>query len=271
MSLNIFYYSVLVSASISLIFCILLLIGIILIKDFYSLSYKLILYLCLTDMLTSIAFLLPNSSENICIAQAYLINFSILSSFLFTGVIMHYLKWSIVYEKQQSWQLELYYIVIAWMFPAILSVIPILTDSYDNAGEWCWIPEKKIINYVLQFFEGFGTALVIIVYNVHSLLAISRKLKKDTSNDMENEGIRKKLMKRMVYYPLIIGLCVLPAGINRVANIFNKEIKELEILAGVAQCLMGFGNCIVYGFTDNFKKRLKSKFTNLIEIRKDSY
>lgn len=269
MSVKLIYYSVIISASISLIFCILLLIGIILIKDFHSLSYKLIFYLCLTDMLTSIAFLLPTSTSALCTTQAYLINFSILSSFLYTAVIMHYLKWCIVYEKQQSRVLEIYYTLFAWAFPALISCIPILTESYGDAGGWCWIPvENQIKNSILQFFEGFGIALFVLVFNVYNLLEVNKKLKRDMLNDVENEGIRKKLMNRMVYYPLVIGICILPAGVNRVVNFLGKRNEVLEIIAADAQCLMGFGNCVVYGFTDNLKKRLKIRFANLLEIKK---
>ena len=51
---TIIHISVIVSACISLVSCGLLLFAIILIKDFRSLPYKLISYLCITDMLTSI-------------------------------------------------------------------------------------------------------------------------------------------------------------------------------------------------------------------------
>jgi len=123
-------------------------------------------------------------------------------------------------------------------------------------------------NTILQFFEGFGIALLVLVFNVYNLLEINKKMKKDTLNDAENEGIRKKLMQRMVYYPLVIGICILPAGLNRILNALGERIEVLEIIAADAQCLMGFGNCVVYGFTDNLKKRLKIRFTNLLEIKK---
>ena len=48
------YYSIVACASVSLGTCVVLLVAIILLKDLNTLPYKLITYLCITDMITSI-------------------------------------------------------------------------------------------------------------------------------------------------------------------------------------------------------------------------
>jgi hypothetical protein len=219
-------------------------------------------------MLTSIAFLLPllrDSSEEVCKAQAFLLNFGVLASFIYSSIILHYLKWCIVHEKQQTRKLEAFYSLLGWGLPMVLSCIPFFTDSYKSSGNWCWIPMNGTLNKMLQVLEGYGIAVVVICFNVFCLLAISKKLKSEILLDAEGENMRKRLMKRMVYYPFVIVVCIIPAAVNRAMMMAGKDSIVMQGLAANVQCLMGFGNCVIYGFTDNLKRKLKKRFMTLAD------
>lgn len=263
---NAIFYSVIVAATVSLISCGLLIAAIVVVKGFSSLSYKLILYLTISDIFTSIGkgyigFLLPNSPSVVCHIQAFLINFSILSSILFTAVILHFLHWTIVLQNKPSMKLEIFYLAFAWALPFALSFIPIITDSYNNASGWCWIKSNEITSTVLQLVEGFAVALFVLIYNTITLIKINKKLKSELAENEKEDRLRKKLMKRMIYYPLVLLICVTPAGIYRIfENVKLGNSTVLAIIAADSQCLLGFGNVIVYGFTENLKKKVKLKF-----------
>lgn len=262
---NYMVYSVVASASLSLLSCILLIAAIIIVRDFESLSYKLIAYLSITDMITSISFLLPvifKYQKSVCVTQGFMLNYGVLASFVYSSIILHYLKWCIVYEKQQTRSLEIIYNVFGWGFPAILSAIPLITDSYKSSGHWCWFESQGALNIFYQIMEGYGIGLIILCFNVHSLVCINRKLKKEILLDSQGENIRKRLMNRMVYYPFVILICIIPAAINRIILYLGKESLVLQLMAANTQCLMGFGNCIVYGFTDNLKKKLRRRYND---------
>ncbi|OMJ72807.1 hypothetical protein SteCoe_28671 [Stentor coeruleus] len=259
---NEIYYSVIIASTVSLISCGLLIAAIVIVKGSSSLSYKLILYLTISDIFTSVGFLLPNSPLEVCYIQAFLINFSILSSIMFTAVILNFLHWTIVLQNKPSMKLEIFYLVIAWVLPCALSVIPIITKSYKNTSGWCWIYERNLaVSITLQLVEGFAIAFFVLVYNIITLIKINKKLKSELAENEREDRLRKKLMKRMIYYPLVLLICILPAGIYRILE--SKGVDSsiaLKIIAADGQCLLGFGNAIVYGFTENLKKKVKLKF-----------
>lgn len=190
---------------------------------------------------------------------------------MFTSVILHFLKWSIVDEKQQSIKLHCGYLAVGWLVPFLLSLIPIFTNSYYRGSFWCWIKnDEKVENLILQVFEGYGVALMVLVYNIYNLVLINRKLKKEINSNNDDENIRRKLMKRMIYYPLVIIICIFPAICLRITTLISQQdeykYKWLEALSADFQCFIGFANCLVYGLTDNLKKKVKSKLQNLIDF-----
>ncbi|OMJ79134.1 hypothetical protein SteCoe_20925 [Stentor coeruleus] len=156
----------------------------------------------------------------------------------------------------------MFYLAFAWALPCALSVIPIFTNSYKITSGWCWIKGGMgIESIILQLVEGFATALAVLIYNTITLIKIKKKLKGELAKNEKEDRLRKKLMKRMIYYPLVLLICITPAAIYRIFE--NTGIKEYTILAMIAadfQCLLGFGNAIVYGFTENLKKKVKLKF-----------
>lgn len=111
---------------------------------------------------------------------------------------------------------------------------------------------------------------MVLVYNIYNLVLINRKLKKEINSNNDDENIRRKLMKRMIYYPLVIIICIFPAICLRITTLISQQdeykYKWLEALSADFQCFIGFANCLVYGLTDNLKKKVKSKLQNLIDF-----
>jgi hypothetical protein len=202
-----------------------------------------------------------------CQVQAFLINFSILSSFFFTSIILHFLHWCIVQRKMQTKKLEVYYMLLAWGLPFILSFVPITTNSYQPSNGWCWIDGQNHYEVIaLQLVEGFGTFTIILLYNIVTLIKIKKKLQQDITEHSGYERLRVKLIRRMIYYPILLLICVLPAAIHRVyLYITSTELPTFTIIAAVFQCLLGFGNCLVYGCTDSLRNRIKKRLNLAIE------
>ena len=194
---DIFDYNIIVCNSLSLIACFFLLTMMIIIKDFSLLSYRLIAYLCLIDMITSIgdfysAFLLPSSNEGFCYIQAFLINFGLLASILLTSVIIHFLDWLIVKDRPQSKRLELGYLLFVLGTALLLSIVPFVLNYY-NYEEWiCWIEgDNKNLKILLQIGENYLVMMMVFVYNVITLVKIYKKLKNIDFDESFDEVLKK--------------------------------------------------------------------------------
>ena len=107
--------------------------------------------------------------------------------------------------------------------------------------------------------------IIILIYNIATLIEINTKLKQDYLEDSLHEGLRMKLMKRLIYYPIVLIICVIPAALNRIITLSADNNLNMYLISAVFQCLLGFGNCIVYGFTDNLKRKIRRRFNKLLE------
>ena len=80
-----------------------------------------------------------------------------------------------------------------------------------------------------------------------------------------DETLRKRLLQRLVYYPIVLIVCIIPAALHRILLAAQHHNLYVEVVAADFQCLLGLGNCIVYGFTDNLKRKIKKKL-NLLSL-----
>ena len=179
-------------------------------------------------------------------------------------MILHFLHWSIVKQRSYSKTLELCYLLYSWGLPLILSIIPLALGHYGPANGWCWIAGTNETSLILlQLSEGFGVIFLVISYNIITLFQIKFKLKQDSIEGYMDETLRKKLLQRLLYYPIVLIVCVLPAALHRILLATQINSSSVAIVAADFQCLLGLGNCIVYGFTDNLKRKIKKRLNML--------
>lgn len=73
---------------------------------------------------------------------------------------------------------------------------------------------------------------------------------------------RKKIVRKLKLYPLILIFCQIPCTTYRIYTMFN-EISEVPLVlivsSGVGICINGFFNALIYGFTGAVKKEIRKK------------
>ena len=259
-----------VSCSLSMIGDIFMAITILSFKDLRTFNFRMILYLTLTDLLLPMAYLLTplnKTSNRICVLQAYLINFSNLSSLFWTSCIMVALYRLIILEKINEKYIELIFCVFSWVVPLIASSISI--NDYTLAGKWCWIDDNHLALIILQFY---GPLVLVLVFNISLCIVIWNQLRKNIGSVIEMHVIKLKVFRRMSFYPLVLLICFIPAAVHRFYHFLRitEDTGTLDTAAMLGNCMYGFFNSIVYGCTRNIRKKIKSKIFASGYLNKDS-
>lgn len=255
------YYVGLVTSFLSLISCIAIVLIIALVKDMWKHNYRLIMYLALSNTITSVAFMIPyqSSTSRACTAQGYLNNFGQLSSVLWTGCIMLSLYRLIVFEESENPKLELLYAVIAWIIPSGISFISI--NDYEPAGGWCWISDHENNKWLLILGEFYGPYFGVLIYDIFVCYKIKKYLGK-CKDELNLRQAKRAVFRRFVFYPITLIICYLPVIVHRFIIAFRKNYKYntfLNIFGIFGNCIYGFACAVIFGST----KYVRGKLTEM--------
>lgn len=213
--------------------------------------------------------MLPSwKSAAICEAQAVILNFSCLSSVLWTSVIAFTIYRSVVLEKKDGWKYEVYYLLYAFGVPLSLNFLPYLTDSFGEAEGWCWITiEGK--NFIKTFLGGnvwriinyLAPLWLVIFFNFVMYWKSLTKIRTMIDN-VTDEDLRKNMLyNRLKLYPFMLLMCHLPVTILRILGFFDVVSEDkvwlASMLASFFLILSGFLNAVIYGLTDRVKQELQ--------------
>lgn len=213
--------------------------------------------------------MLPSwQSEGLCLAQAIILNFSELSSVLWTSVICLTIYRSVVLEKKDGWKYEMYYLLYAFGIPLTLNFLPMLTNSFGEAEGWCWITIEggdfiktfiggniwRIVNYL-------GPLWLSIFINFVMYWKTLAKIKLMIDNVTDEDLKKNTLYNRLKLFPFMLLMCHLPVTVHRVLGFFDivkpENVWLPSMLASFFIILSGFLNAIVYGLTDRVKNELQ--------------
>jgi Slime mold cyclic AMP receptor len=202
----------------------------------------------------------------LCEAQALILNFSCLSSVLWTSVIAFTIYRSVVLEKKDGWKYELYYLLYAFGVPLSLNFLPFLTDSFGEAEGWCWITIEggtltflggnvwRIINYLAPLW-------LVIFFNFVMYWRTLKKIRTMIDNVTDEDLKKNMLYNRLKLYPYMLLMCHLPVTVHRVLGFFDmfeeRDVWLSSLLASFFLILSGFLNAVVYGLTDRVKESLQ--------------
>ena len=203
-----------------------------------------------------------------CDAQAIILNFSCLSSVLWTNVIAFTIYRSVVLEKKDGWKYEMYYLLYAFGLPLSLNFLPFLTDSFGPAEGWCWITIEGN-NFIQTFIGGnmwrvinyLAPLWLVIFFNFFMYWKSLKKIKTLIDN-VTDEGIEKNMIyDRLKLYPFMLLMCHLPVTVLRFLGFFNileeDQVWLPSLLASFFLIFSGFLNAVVYGLTDRIKQELQ--------------
>lgn len=269
---DIIYFALLVCSGLSILGCGFIICLFSCYSNLRKLPFRLIFYLTIADLGTSIAFTLPYMNSDIfCQVQGGAISYFSLSSVLWSGCICHAIKVTIVqgceikpYEKN--------YLIIGFLLPLLVFLVLIDIHKYDVALGWCWIYQSQYITslYYRQIAYRLITFYVplflVLSYIVYQYFRIVTVIKNSDIYDSTNRNIGESMILKLKLYPIILFLSQLPVIVIRFMSFSITPPWYMVLIAGVGAASMGFVNSIVYGLTQEIKNELFKNFCK----RKDS-
>jgi hypothetical protein len=222
-------------------------------------EFRLILYITLSDMITSIMYIVPSSTnDDICSFQGTILSFTEnlrLSFFLHMSIYLHLTMKS--YEDKFK-EYEKLFIFLVFIISSILAVLPLITSSYGNANGLCWIRVNRD-NYLSATLLRFGIFYIplwiVIFYTNWVYYLMIKNIKNLRSSSIVSRNFAKSATRKLWLYPVILTVGWLPDSTYRIIEAFDTEFQNLFL-----SCLslglvagLGFFNGLVYGLTPEVK------------------
>jgi hypothetical protein len=138
-------------------------------------SNRLVMYLCLTSIVSSLNIILPTYKYSfMCQFQAQLLNFCIFTDLIFGVLLLHFCYLRIVEEKKFTRLIEIRYIGIALIPSLIVSLPPMYPQTIDDN---CWSGENSPLQEVLASFGFFIPYYVGFIASLWMILSVVTYLK----------------------------------------------------------------------------------------------
>ena len=212
----------------------------------------------IADLFHSISLMLPPEERIWCEIQGFLLQLSAISSVLWSSIIAYSLYDTVLLENSNVDRYEKYFIIIGYLIPLILAIIPQTLGAYNSAFGWCWIKSSFIEDLILRLSCFYIIIWAVMIFNVIVYIKVIMKIQAEYGNIMGDHTQHKMLMRRLSLYPLILVITYIPISFKRITEIFDPSDVPfwLTCLAAIGISLTGFCNAIVYGLTGPVKNAL---------------
>ncbi|CAG9320174.1 unnamed protein product [Blepharisma stoltei] len=254
-------------------------------KELRGFTFRLVVYLAIADMFTALSFAVPHYlSQELCLIQALVLNYSSLASVLWTSVIAFTLYRGVVNEEMELEGSEINCIFFAWGIPLLLEFLPFITESYGYAEGWCWIKIQNLesdINFqsatyrygmIWRMVTYYIPLWIVIIYNCLVYWKVTNRVMETMDDVSSDNRTRHLILNRLRLYPFILVFCQVPVTIHRIYAFFDYNELAMFILAicaGFFLLINGFLNAFVYGFTDSVKQSIRKRLypEEFVQIR----
>eukprot|EP00466_Bigelowiella_natans_P002225 jgi/Bigna1/144979/aug1.93_g19687 len=194
-----------------------------------------------------------------CRLQAYFISYFGYTTFIWSfcsALSIHkvvlYENWRFHRSMKNGSVLRIFFL-FAQLLPAGLSLLPFATDSYGNAGTWCWITMENDYGFIwrgIMLLYTFGTLMYcFIVYG------LSERKFQQVSEVMERMGIsndeliRMESIQRLKYYPISLVISNISGCVNRSVQFIIGPCFVLSCIHAASEPLQGFFDMIPFLLT----------------------
>ena len=257
------YFTVLACSILSIFGCMFIIILYIKYPNLQKLPFRLIFYLIISDLGTSIAFSIPYMTSNyLCQIQGGMISYFTLSSILWCSCLAHAISATVLrgtdidkYEKK--------YCVIGYIMPLFSLLVLFDIGEYKKALGWCWIHQNETVNseYYRQIFYRLSTfyfpLFVILSYIFVQNIRVISAIKNSSMYSRSARSVSEKMILKLRLYPLILFFSQLPVVIIRFMSFSITPGWYMVLIAGIGIGLNGFLNSIVYGLTQEIQNELE--------------
>lgn len=279
----------------SIIGCFFILVMFVLYKKLRSFQFELVCHLTFSCLMSSISYLinyipmddfinnkieiLKYAEMDVCKVQAFLMVWFENAQYMCSTLIAYSVYKYVIYfeeaNKKTSWTKRILYALCAYMLPLIISLIGLLCNSYGVSGNWCWfdIDKHALSKIFVSIIYWIVWILVItnFIFYCQVISFLNRELK-----SKEEQELAKKYMWKLIRYPVIQTVCIIPASISRFLEVFFdiKGILVLQYTHMIFVILQGFFYALAYGFTPQVRlaimESLKKVFCLSNMTRKES-
>jgi len=253
-----------VSSSLSIVGSLFIIISYVVFPTMRRVHSTIIFFLSFCDLFSSLAWsVIPVSlSDNWCLAQAIIVQFFQIASFIWTGAIAVSLYLVLVKKKVEfSFEHRIFHLV-SWLSAAINVSIGYFAGIFGNANadvtdknpSWCWIKYQENFYKLGLYFIPF---FIIWIFNLFIYIRVSKEIVK-----IKSTSIREIAETKIRIYLLVFMFCVSVGAINRMQNWIDPKSPQywLYFCDALVSPLQGFLNSIIYGMN----KQLRIKWLTLL-------
>lgn len=232
-------------------------------KELRNFAFRLVLFLSISDISASITKLFGDAGSmgpGACLFQAISMTFFELASILWVVLIAFTLHMAFLKERADfsgpKIGAKANYYHGAWVFACIMTLLPLITDSYGDSGAWCWIKDGQadLVWRIVTFYGELWLAWVYCFYVYTSVLLKIRRMNPSPDGSLSH----RRVLMRIMYYPLVLVVCWSAASVNRLYEMISGDKSfEFTVLQVLLSGLFGFCNAVVYGMTPAVRLRVK--------------
>ena len=200
-----------VASGLSMLFALAIMVTILRLNLFRKLFLKLVFYVALSDFFAGASTVVGGTRTGsvACYIQGLVSNYFTLSSIFWTATIgyeVHLVVWKNKVENNIT-----YFALFNWIWPLVLSLVPLSTSIYGNDDEvpgWCFLdidpryPQwLKLFWFIVSFYFWIYLGVIYLLYVVISVYYKLLILQRGKTTDAN------VVVERIIYYPLIVILC----------------------------------------------------------------
>ena len=245
------------------------------IKDIRTFPTELVVWLCISNCITNISFFINIDSNIIeetykitksCEIQGFLQMIFDNSAMIFATLIGYTAYYTAIdYDqiKRNTNRLRIYYLMIAFIVPLILSITVFLFKDFGPSGAWCWLDlynEDKKDTVTVFLFVSYGIYWIFIITNCYYIIKVIIILRKEHEDE---KMIAEMYTKMFIRYPIVMILCLAPSTINRIVSYsINYECNNLRIILYYFQTTIDSSQGFIFAIIFGLNSSLKDFFVN---------
>lgn len=251
-------YILLVSALISLLVGVIIIILSFknkLIEDF---TLKIIVYMAVNDIMRSLEIILFLAFGNfiiICKISGYFLEITYLSNICWAFAISANLYMVIIAKKYDLKACHKFWFILAYVVTPMLMAMPFITDSYDNQHYECSIV-TGIVDSIWRLCLVYVPIWIYLFIIIFVFFKIKKKLSKTS-----NLGVKEIIFARGYIYSIIIGIIIIPFTILRLLEFFNQKQCYVIYFSLASECWLGLHGTF-NGIAICLNKKIRKGFLN---------
>lgn len=254
-------------------------------KQLRCFAFELVIYLTIACMFNNLSYLIhyrpsinfTETQMTLCYVQAFMMVWFETSQIIWTTLIAISLYVNVVKfdetDSNSNCMKRVIFLLVGFAFPLSFSIIGITMGYFGPGSNYCWI--NSIDNSIGAIIYGnviYLLVWILIITNVTITIIVIRHLNKLYNNEEEKELISRYIYK-LIKYPIIQVICLIPATINRIIYVFLKEtFFPIQVISMCFLASQGLLYAIAYGYNTQvreiLRKSLKKTFKCCTCLRK---